>query len=237
MMKKTVGILFADSMEYAPFLEYALREHEATEKTYHGNRSVSYIMKSKNGELQVIAVECGIGKVQAASATAFLIADSQADYILNAGLSGAISAVKREDIVAGESYIECDFDLRAIGYDLAVRPDGEEYIHPADETLLSYAKKIDSVKIGRLGTGDLFLADSEKKQMFKQMFNLTAFDMETGAIAAVCRKNNIPMLSVRKISDDADDASKDDYTEMNNRAEACLTNILAKILKMMLADI
>ncbi|MCM1545373.1 MAG: 5'-methylthioadenosine/S-adenosylhomocysteine nucleosidase, partial [Ruminococcus sp.] len=205
------------------------------EQRFHSNRSVSFTVSSQANELEVVAVECGIGKVNAASTAAFLIAQG-CDFILNAGLSGAISGVQREDIVAGESYIECDFDLRAIGYDLAVKPDGEQYIHLADEKLLSYAKRIDGVKTGRLGTGDIFLADSEKKQMFKQMFNLTAFDMETAAIASVCSKNDTPMLSVRKISDDADDTSKDDYREMNNRAEACLTEILAQILSMILAD-
>lgn len=236
-MKKTVGILFADSMEYAPFLDHALKTANAVQGTFHKNRSVSFNLTKGENELEVIAVECGIGKVNAATATAFLIADCKTDYILNAGLSGAISGVSREDIVAGESYIECDFDLRAIGYDLAVKPDGEEYIHPCDSKLLSYAKRIDNMKVGRLGTGDIFLADKEKKELFKQLFNLTAFDMETAAIASVCRKNDTPMLSIRKISDDADDTSKDDYQEMNNRAEACLTEVLAKILDFILSDI
>lgn len=234
-MKKTVGIIFADSMEYAPFLKYALEFDNAVQNMQHGRRSVSFSISNNNAQLEIIAVECGIGKVNAAAATAFLIADYKPTCILNAGLSGAVSLVKREDIVVGESYVECDFDLRAIGYDLGVKPD-EESVHPADEKLLEYAKRIDGIVCGKLGTGDVFLADSERKQQFKQMFNITAFDMETAAIAAVCRKNNVPMLSVRKISDDADDASKDDYREMNNRAEACLTEVLAKILQFILED-
>lgn len=230
MIKKTVGIIFADSMEYQPFLDYALR-HKAQELKSRGMRTVSYVMGSDSNELEVIAVECGIGKVNAASAAAFLIADRKADTILNAGLSGAISKVKREDMVVGTSYMQCDLDLTAIGFTLAEKPDGEEYIHPADEKLLTLTKEIPGLHYGKLGTGDIFLSDSEKKEMYKRMFGLTAFDMETGAIACVCRRNGVPFLSVRKISDDASDASGENYREMNNRAETCLTEILAQILE------
>lgn len=235
LMKKTVGIIFADSMEYAPFLDFAVK-NGAEEKMRRGCRSAEFTIKSGENELLVRGVESGIGKVRAASAAAFLIAELDPDCILNAGLSGAVSKVRREDIVAGESYVECDFDLRAIGYELAVRPDGEEYIHPADGHLLALAKEIPGMLSGRLGTGDIFLSDSEKKKLFKKLFGLTAFDMETGAIAAVCRQNGVPFLSVRKISDDADDASAEAYREMNSRREACLTNALEQILLKLLAE-
>ena len=227
-MKKTVGIIFADSMEYLPFKKSAT-EKGAVEKNFHGLNSIAYTIKRGENDLDIVAVECGIGKVNAASAAAFLIADRKADTILNAGLSGAISKVKREDIVVGTSYMQCDLDLTAIGYKLAEKPDGEEYIHPADETLLALTKQIGSFHYGKLGTGDVFLSDREKKELYKNLFDLNAFDMETGAIASVCRKNGVPFLSIRKISDDADDASGEAYREMNDRAEACLTEILEKL--------
>lgn len=229
-MKKTVGIIFADSMEYLPFEKLAGKKG-GEEKQRRGARSIEYSLQNAENELSVIGVECGIGKVNAASAACFLIADDKADYILNAGLSGAVSKVKREDIVVGTSYMQCDFDLTAIGYPLAEKPDGEEFIHPADETLLALTHEIGDFHYGRLGTGDIFLSDKEKKEFYKELFSLTAFDMETGAIASVCRKNNVPFLSVRKISDDADDASGEDYREMNSRADASLTEILDKLTK------
>ena len=60
--------------------------------------------------------------------------------------------------------------------------------------------------------------------------------METAAIASVCDKCGIPMLSLRKISDDADDCSVEDYREMNEREEACLTELLEKIILRLLKD-
>lgn len=221
---KKIGVILADIQEFLPFAKYYASEN-IEETTVAGCKAVI----CTDGEKTVTAVQCGIGKVNAAAAAAALIHLCGVQVILNAGLSGAVSKVVREDIVVGTSYMECDFDLTAIGYELAQKPDGEPYIFAADEKLLSCALSVTAaqVKTGKLGTGDIFLTDKAKKQLYKEKFDITAFDMESGAIASVCNKNSVPFLSVRKISDDADDASAEAYREMNNRQE----DILAKILK------
>lgn len=234
-MKKNIGIVFADGMEYSPFLAFA-KEKGGEEFTLRGNDAVSFTLKSAERELEITGVKCGIGKVNAASATAFLISERNADFILNAGLSGAVHSLKREDMIAGESYVECDYDLSAIGYPLGVKPDGQNYIYSADEKLLNYALESQGIIKAKTGTGDIFLTDSGKKKLFYETFGVEAFDMETAAIASVCDKCNIPMLSLRKISDDADDCSVNDYREMNEREETCLTELLENIIIRLLND-
>ncbi len=225
-MKKRIGIVFADEMEYKPFVE-AAEKFDAKKRTLNGCNSVSFEIEN----LFVTAIESGIGKVNAAFAASTLILEEKAEVILNAGLSGAISKVRRGDIVAGESFTECDFDLTAIGYDLGIKPDGDVSVHKADESLLQKLLEDKRIKSGSFGTGDLFLSDSEKKALFKEKFEICAFDMETAAIACVCEKCGVPFLSVRKISDDADDSSGEDYREMNEKAESCLTDILFDFFK------
>ena len=110
------------------------------------------------------------------------------------------------------------------------------YIYYADEKLLSYALESDGIIGAKTGTGDVFLADSERKNLYKETFGIHAFDMETAAIAGVCQKCEIPMLSLRKISDDADDCSVEDYREMNDRKESCLTELLDSVLLRYLND-
>ena len=235
MLKKTVGYVIADSMEYLPFTQVA-KEYNGQTSIRRGNESTSIVLTDGKNELELIAVKCGVGKTNAASATAFLIADEKADYIINAGLSGGISSVRRGDIVAGSSYTECDFDLSPFGLKLGQKADGQPSVYFADETLLELVKQVDpDIKVGKLGTGDFFLSDTDKKENLKQIFDLTAFDMETGAIGSVCQKNNVPMLSIRKISDDAGDTSGDDYQEMNNRAEDHLAKIVIELCKKILA--
>ncbi len=234
-MTKNIGLVFADSMEYSPFLDFA-KEKGGNEFVLRGNDAVSFTIEKNGRKLIVTGVKCGIGKVNAGSATSFLISDCKAEYILNAGLSGAVSGLKREDMVAAETYVECDYDLTAIGYDLGVKPDGQEYILKADEKLLSYALQSNGIIKTKVGTGDIFLTDSVRKKLYSDTFGIGAFDMETAAIASVCEKCGVPMLSVRKISDDADDCSVEDYREMNDRQEACLTELLESILIRLLDD-
>lgn len=229
-MKKTIGIIFADEMEYKPFKE-AANTFKAVESTLCSCNTVSFSAERDGDVLDVIAIESGIGKVSAAFAASALIFEKGADVIMNAGLSGAVSGLHRGDIVAGESFIECDFDLRAIGYELGQKPEGEESLHTADKAWLQKAEQL-GLMTGKFGTGDLFLTDRDKKNLFKEKFGICAFDMETAAIAAVCAKCSVPFFSVRKISDDADDCSAEDYREMNERAETCLSDILFKMLSL-----
>ena len=234
-MNKTIGILFADTMEYGPFLQWA-KEQGTTEENRRGNDSCTVTMTVGDRTLDIIGVRCGVGKVNAASATAFLIADDKADIILNAGLSGAVQKLRREDMIAVETYVECDYDLTAIGKPLGVKADGQKYIYSADEKLMSYALESEGIIKAKAGTGDIFLTDKAKKELFRDTFGIESFDMETAAIAGVCDKSGVPMLSLRKISDDADDASVEDYREMNNRQESCLTELLVNVLHRILAD-
>ena len=234
-MNKIVGILFADTMEYGPFLQWA-KTVDAKEETRRGNDSCVVRLEENGRVLDIIGVRCGIGKVNAASATSFLISDDKVDIILNAGLSGAVQKLRREDMIAVESYVECDYDLTAIGKPLGVKADGQKYIYEADEKLMSYALMSDGIIKAKAGTGDIFLTDKVKKELYRDTFGIESFDMETAAVAGVCDKCGVPMLSLRKISDDADDASVEDYREMNNRQEACLTELLVNIFGRILAD-
>ena len=235
-MSLTVGVIFADSMEYTPFLDWAKTQKNTKEKILFGNECVEVVLSECERSIKIIGIKCGIGKVNAAAATAYLIASEKADMILNAGLSGAISGLKREDMIAGESYIECDFDLTAIGYAPGEKCDGQKSLLKADEKLLSYALESQGIAKAPCGTGDIFLSDKDKKEYFKKTFSIQSFDMETGAIASVCDKAGIPMLSLRKISDGADNTSVEDYREMNDRKESCLTELLVSIFKRILAD-
>ena len=234
-MNKKIGMLFADAMEYGPFLQWA-KENGGTESVRRGNDSCSLTLSKDGRVLEIIGVRCGIGKVNAASATAFLIGEDNVDIILNAGLSGAVQKLRREDMIAVESYVECDYDLTAIGKPLGVKADGQKYIYSADEKLMSYALMSEGLIKAKAGTGDIFLTDKAKKELYRDTFGIESFDMETAAIAGVCDKCGIPMLSLRKISDDADDASVQDYREMNNRQESCLTELLANILLRIMED-
>ncbi len=225
MNNRKIGIIIADSWEYDPFKKFASK-YNPTEITERKNNVLSFT--DKNG-IEIICVECGIGKVNAAIAASYLIIERKVDAILNIGLSGAVSNVHRGDIVVGTEYQECDFDLTPINIEIGVKPD-QEYIYSADEKLLNLAKKCEIDYCGKLGTGDYFLADSKKKKEVFDLFSLCAFDMETGAIGAVCHKYDIPFLCIRKISDECNEESCENYREMNGKREVHLSEIIEQLL-------
>ncbi len=220
-----IGFVIADENEYAPFCAFA-NKHCAVTSKKRGRDAVEF---SYNGK-ELVAVKAGIGKVNAASAAAFLIADEKTDVIISFGLSGAVSEFSKNDIVAGETYIECDFDLSAIGLPLGKKPQ-DVYIYRADEALLNAALKISGIKRAKCGCGDLFLADKEKKELYKELFGINEFDMETGAVASVCHDADIPFLAIRQISDSADDAAADSYKEINDQCPENLTETIKLLLE------
>lgn len=221
-----IGFVIADNYEYDPFKKFA-GEFKPTEFVAFGNNCIEFDFNEK---IKVVAVECGIGKVNAALATMYLINEEKVDMILNVGLSGAIQNVKRNFIVAGTQYVECDFDLTAIGYQLGVKPQ-DVYVYEADKNLIEKAKECSIDYFGKLGTGDIFLADSGLKEKYKNTFDICSFDMETGAIAAVCHKGNVPFLAIRKISDDCDENAVENYKELNDKKEVHLSEVAREIIE------
>ena len=218
-----IGIVVADKDEFRPFEEtvakYNLEDYECFNK-----KAVKFMF----GGAEIYAVHCGIGKVNAATASAHL-ADVGCRCILNYGLSGGISGVKRGQLCIPDRFLEHDFDLTTIGYKPCEKP-GQKYIYNADKELLDAVYGIfpDSVS-GTAVCGDRFICNDEDRRFLKETFDATSCDMETAAIASVCDMAGIAFLSLRRISDDAGDDAASNYKEMNASNEV-LSDCFIKIL-------
>lgn len=225
LLKQKIGFIFADEMEFKPFTEIALADGG---EVLEGGPLNAVRYETETAE--IIAVESGIGKVNSAFAAALLILKYGVDAVMVAGLSGAVQHLRRGDVVAGTSMVECDFDLTVFGYKPGEKPGGERFHEPAKE-LLDAALSLDGVAPARLGCGDFFLNDAAKKKEYLEEYDIEAFDMETAAIATVCKRLDTPFLAVRKISDDADDTAAGSYQELNALAETALSEVLLKVVK------
>ena len=221
---KTIGVLIADRYEYNPFCKWAT---ENGARTFTEN-SMDMLELEIFG-VKLVAMMTGIGKVNAAMAAMSLILTHGVEEIYNIGFSGAVRGVRRGDLVAGTSCIECDFDLTPLGHKLGAKPD-QKYLYETDAELIELCKNM-GIHAGALGTGDMFLTSSIKKAEFFELFGICAFDMESAAIASVCDRYGIKHLSIRKISDDSEDTACEDYREMNESEEMGLTDTLVALLK------
>ncbi len=175
----------------------------------------------------------GIGKVNAAIGVVAALNCKSFDGIINTGWSGAVSGVKKGDIIVSDSCVECDFDLTPIGRLPGQKPCQDEYIYNCENFLYNAAISVPGFTHGKLGTGDFFLTDTARKEKYIELFNINAFDMESGAIGSACYLLGVPFVSIRKISDNADDVSVNEYTESVATDTTAFSEIILMVLEKM----
>jgi adenosylhomocysteine nucleosidase len=69
--------------------------------------------------------------------------------------------------------------------------------------LLAQAREVLIARVGRLVTTDRVIEDATERARFAEEHQAAAVDMETKWIAAACAEHQIPMISLRAISDTA----------------------------------
>jgi len=220
-----LGLVIADDMEFAP-IEQKSKLYNGETFTLGGDKAVKF--ETVCGNI-IVAVLCGTGKVNAAGATATLICKERPDCIINLGLSGAIKGVYKNDIVICDKLLEHDFDLSPLGYEVGVKPQ-KTYIYEADKDLFErFTNKFSVIKPCTFVTGDMFVSSKEKKEYIINKFGGGCCDMESAAVASVCYKMEVPFISIRKLSDDADEEAADTYRESNNLKEDVLINMILSL--------
>ena len=224
MPKMKIGIIIADIDEYTPFVE-AVSENGLQPYKYFGRQAIAFNLYDS----EIICVNCGIGKVNAAVAATHLI-DSGCKYIMNFGLSGGVSGVRKGELVLPDKFLEHDFDLTGIGYKPCEKP-GQKYIYDADTYLSDIAlSALGAVSRGTAVCGDRFICSEADRSFLNNTFSATTCDMETAAIAAACDMADIPFLSLRRVSDDAGEDAYTSYSEMNVNEGLTLAVLFLKVL-------
>ncbi|MEE1002444.1 MAG: 5'-methylthioadenosine/S-adenosylhomocysteine nucleosidase [Acutalibacteraceae bacterium] len=220
-----IGLVIADDMEFEPVAEKS-KLYNGESYNICGDRAVSFETVCGN---KIVAVLCGTGKVNAAGATAALICKEKPDCIINIGLSGAIKGVYKNDIVIGTKFLEHDFDLTPLGYEVGVKPQHKYIYEPDSELFKRFCEKFSKIKPCVFVTGDMFVSSKEKKDFIIEKFDGGCCDMESAAVASVCYKMEVSFLSLRKLSDDADESAADIYRESNNLKEDVLINMIISL--------
>lgn len=174
----------------------------------------------------VIIVRSGIGKVNAAVCTQILIDDYKVEGIINTGIAGSLhNDINIGDMVLSTDVMHHDMDATNFGYEYGVIPRMETSTFIADKVLLEKANAISKevnkdigIFLGRIVSGDQFVADKSKKEWIGAMFHGYCTEMEGAAIAQASYLNKIPFLIIRAISDKADDSAHMDYDVFEAKA-------------------
>lgn len=155
------------------------------------------------GRHRVFAMQCGIGKVNAAIGAQTMINVFAPELIINTGVAGGTGAdAGVMDVVIGE---------RIAYHDVWCGP-GTQWGQAAGcPQYFTSAKRLvnlpifdhdSTVKRGLIVSGDIFVSKEEEVERFKQLYpDIMACDMESAAIAQVCYLRKIPFFCMRVISD------------------------------------
>ncbi|HHW46044.1 MAG TPA: 5'-methylthioadenosine/S-adenosylhomocysteine nucleosidase [Clostridiales bacterium] len=221
-----IGLVIADELEYVPMRKY-VQKHCGNRKDFYKREGHMLSLCEGGKQIDVYSVLCGIGMVNAAAAAMFLV-ENGIDIIINTGLSGGISNINRGEITIGTQFIEHDFDLTPLGKKPGEKP-SQKYIYDSDADLLEhYCRLFNFVKKGVMVSGDSFVGDENLRNFLKETWNAMSCDMESAAVAYVCDLTGTKFTAVRCISDDAGSDASESYTEMNERAESALLDIVFK---------
>ena len=166
----------------------------------------------------VVVVQCGVGKVNAAMCAQILCSVYGVTHLVNTGIAGSLNAdLDIGDLVVSRDAMYHDFDCNAFGYPSGKVPGMDVIAFPADEKLIesafSAAEAVNPghTKIGRVASGDQFVASRELKEKIIALTQALCTEMEGAAIAQTAYRNGIPYVILRAISDKADDSADMDY--------------------------
>ena len=177
-------------------------------------------IKGKISNKKVIAVKCGIGKVNAARTTQILIDKFDVDKIINIGAAGGVNPeLKIQDIVIGERLVQYDFDVSSSGdYEKGEIQGVGKYIK-SDYELINVCRRVlekriekdVNVIIGTIATADIFCSDPEDARKAREEFEADCVEMEGASVAQVCYLDKVPFLVIRGISDTPDGENEMEY--------------------------
>ena len=206
-----LGIIGAMQVEVEILLS-AMENKETMEKA-----GTTYCAGTLRG-LPVVVVQCGVGKVNAAMCTQMLCDLYHVTHIVNTGIAGSLCAdLDIGDLVVSRDAMYHDMDAVHFGYPMGKVPGMDVTSFPADEILMGYAfDAAEAVnpghtRIGRVASGDQFVAVKEVKERIIAITGGLCTEMEGAAIAQTAYRNTVPFVILRAISDKADDSAEMDY--------------------------
>lgn len=206
--------------EEVKLIEASLQETELID--IQGHRFMTGLL----GRQRVVVTLTGIGKVNAAMTTAFVIAYFQPQRVIFTGIAGGVrSDLQPGDLVVGG---EVGFhDVRSVT--LSMEPTRQSMhpvsymlnplYFPADPDLLRLAEataktiafdavngssRAPLVTVGRILTGDEFIHSAKRADELRDEYGADAIEMEGAAVAQVCYQQGVPCLVIRSLSDRAD---------------------------------
>ncbi len=166
--------------------------------------------RGRIGAVETAVGRIGVGKASAAAMTQRLVDRCRPAAVILSGIAGGLSPeLEIGDIVVARSCLQYDLDVSAFGYPLGEVPETPSGVFACDPALAEVVAAAPGfrgrARLGRVLTGDRFLDVGEKQRLAAERGVAgDVVDMESAAVALVCRLNGVPLVVVRTVSDTLD---------------------------------
>ena len=169
-------------------------------------------------DTKIIVSLSKVGLIHTSASLSLAIEKYKPDIILNMGISGATDKkLHTKDIIIAESIININSYITPHKKEtegsnpnewiLLTFLSGEEdrlIEEKADKKLLETTKKIlknEKVTTGKIGSGDVWNREVDRITYLNKKYDILCEDMESIATYTIANQNNIPVISIKMISD------------------------------------
>ncbi|MBO7450352.1 MAG: 5'-methylthioadenosine/adenosylhomocysteine nucleosidase [Clostridiales bacterium] len=223
-----IGIICADDNEVIPVIE-AMEVTKITEKA---------MLKFYEGKLcgkDVVALYCGVCRVNAAIGTQLLIDMFNVDIVINEGVAGGIDP----EVKVFDTVVSTEVTYRDIqeGVLTDYHPWMKSEWFKSDERLVEIMHEVASsvktkgtIRFGKTLTSEHFVDDEGRDEIISR-FDPLSVDMETAGMAHVCYVNEVPFISIRSITDTAEHSGSANYEENLQEAVLIVRDIVMEFIK------
>jgi adenosylhomocysteine nucleosidase len=165
------------------------------------------------GGRSVVLARSRVGKVSAAICAQILVDRYSVRGIINTGCAGGLyEKLEMGDVVVSSELVQHDVDVSPAGNYTPGHIPGFSRVFIEADTYLAEAARAACEKVlkghkayvGRIASGDKFVADAAAKDWIWRTFRAYCVEMEGAAIAQACALNQVPFVAIRSISDKAD---------------------------------
>ncbi|MBR6347527.1 MAG: 5'-methylthioadenosine/adenosylhomocysteine nucleosidase [Spirochaetales bacterium] len=238
MLNGPIGIIGAMDSEVR-YLIGCLKECKIT-KIYGMEFAAGYLC-----DKPVVVTKCGVGKVNAARCTQYLIDTYKPSAVINTGIGGGIApGLKVGDAVVADGLVQHDFDVTAFGYAKGYLWTGKDKDKPTvfrpdakvSDALVKAAESIlkgtgVGIHRGIVASGDLFVADPETKKSIRDYFGASVAEMEGASIAHVAAFADVPFAVLRVISDTADGQAASSFDSFEQETTKRSASVIEEFLR------
>ncbi|ERI91040.1 phosphorylase family protein [Clostridiales bacterium oral taxon 876 str. F0540] len=187
-------------------------------ETSFNGRTVCF---KKYNSYEIAAIFAGPGKIQCASATQLIIDRFNPDLVIDVGGSGSLSNdFKYNDIIIAKEIYEFDIceleDFNKSKDELTSKTIFNDISDESIKCLKMTMKEIESlvnvkIKLGNIASGEKTIKDSEIREKMCSLLKAHACNWETASIIKTANLNKVSGISIRVITDNADEKMEKDF--------------------------